>query len=100
MLLAGARRSGDPERIAAALDDAIELLTDGIADLRSLITDLRPAALDELGPEAALRDAASRVAQHGLEIDLEVDLASERGDAPSAMSPRSSPPPTGWSRKG
>ena len=55
MLLSGARRSGDPERVEAALDDAIELITEGIADLRALITDLRPAALDELGLEAALK---------------------------------------------
>ena len=60
VLLGGARRSGDSERIAGALDEAMEMLTDGIADLRSLITDLRPAALDELGLEAALRTLAER----------------------------------------
>ncbi len=81
VLLSGARRSGNPERIAAALDDAVDLLTDGIADLRALITDLRPAALDELGPKAALETLVARVAQQsGLEVDLEVDLAFERGD--------------------
>jgi signal transduction histidine kinase len=84
VLLGGARRSGDPERIAAALDEAVEMLTTGIADLRALITDLRPAALDELGLEAALRTLAERVArQSGLEIDLDVDLAWERGDSPT-----------------
>ncbi len=82
VLLTGARRSGDPERIAAALDDAVSLLTDGITDLRALITDLRPAALDELGPEAALQTLTKRVAQQsGLQIELEVDLAFERGDS-------------------
>ena len=81
VLLTGARRSGDPNRISAALDDAVDLLADGIADLRALITDLRPAALDELGPEAALQTLTARVAQQsGLEIELEVDLAFERGD--------------------
>src|SRR4051812_34167611 len=49
VLLSGARRSGDPERVGAALDSAVEMITTGIADLRALITDLRPAALDELG---------------------------------------------------
>ena len=57
VLLSGARRSGDPARIDTAVDEAIELIADGIADLRALITDLRPAALDELGMQAALRDA-------------------------------------------
>jgi signal transduction histidine kinase len=82
VLLSGARRSGDPERIAAALDDAVDLLSDGISDLRALITDLRPAALDELGTKAALETLVARVTQQsGLEIELEVDLAFERGDS-------------------
>jgi two-component system, NarL family, sensor histidine kinase DevS len=77
VLLAGARRSGDADRIGAAVDDAVELLEHGIADLRALITDLRPAALDELGTQAALETLVARVAQQsGLEIDLEF----ERGD--------------------
>ena len=33
----------------AVVDDAVELLGGGIHNLRALITDLRPAALDELG---------------------------------------------------
>src|SRR5205823_2599882 len=61
------------------LGDAIELITDGIADLRALITDLRPAALDELGLAAALTTLVARVEQQsGLEIDLHVNL----GDSP------------------
>src|SRR5689334_4277158 len=84
VLLSGARRSGDPDRIVAAMGEAIELLEHGIADLRALITDLRPAALDELGTQAALETLIARVAQQsGLEIDLDVDLAFERGDAAS-----------------
>src|SRR5580765_2098543 len=43
VLLSGARRSADPPRIDAALGTALELITDGIADLRGLIADLRPA---------------------------------------------------------
>jgi signal transduction histidine kinase len=75
VLLSGARRSDDPERIAAALDDAVETITTGIADLRALITDLRPAALDELGLGAALRTLVERVSrQSGLDVDLDVDL--------------------------
>ncbi len=81
VLLSGARRSGDPERIAGALDDAIEQITQGISDLRALITDLRPAALDELGTKAALETLVVRVAkQSGLDIELEVDLAFEAGE--------------------
>jgi signal transduction histidine kinase len=84
VLLSGARRSGDPDRIVAAMGEAIDLLERGIADLRALITDLRPAALDELGTQAALETLAARVAQQsGLEIDLQVDLAFERGENPA-----------------
>jgi signal transduction histidine kinase len=80
--LSGARRSGDPERLAATVEDAVELITTGIADLRALITDLRPAALDELGAQAALETLVERVgAQSGLEIALELDLAHEAGGA-------------------
>ena len=80
VLLSGARRSGDPKRIDAALDDAIDLITGGIADLRALITDLRPAALDELGLEAALKTLAGRVMEQS---GLTIDLAFERGDSPT-----------------
>ena len=51
--------ASDPERLAAAVDEAVEQLAGATADLRALITDLRPAALDELGIEAAL-DGARR----------------------------------------
>jgi signal transduction histidine kinase len=82
LLLAGARRSDDIERVHAAVDEGMERITVGIANLRSLITDLRPAALDELGPQAALEALVERVhRQSGLSIELEVDLAYEEGRA-------------------
>jgi signal transduction histidine kinase len=88
VLLSGARRSNDRQRVAAALDEAIELIGGGIADLRALIADLRPAALDELGTKAALETLVARIAQQsGLEIALDVDLAWERGDSPSRHTP-------------
>jgi signal transduction histidine kinase len=81
VMLSGARRSGDPERLAATVDDAVGLITTGIADLRALITDLRPAALDELGAQAALETLVERVgAQSGLEVALEIDLAYEASE--------------------
>jgi signal transduction histidine kinase len=88
MLLSGARRSGSAERLEAAADESLELLTQGVANLRALISELRPAALDELGLEAALRSLAERVsAQAGVRIDLSVDLAWERGDEPNRLQP-------------
>src|SRR5262249_8223104 len=72
VLLSGARRSGDAQRIETAVGEALDLIGTGIADLRGLIADLRPAALDELGVHAALESLTARVAQQtGLEIGLE-----------------------------
>lgn len=82
MLLSGARRSGDPERVAAATDSALEQLAGSIGDLRALITELRPAALDELGAKPALEALAARFTQQTeLDLHLDVDLAYESGDS-------------------
>jgi signal transduction histidine kinase len=80
VLLSGARRSGDRQRIDAALAEAIDLITGGISDLRALIADLRPAALDELGAKPALESLAARVArEHEIEVELQIDLAYDEG---------------------
>ncbi len=84
VLLAGARRSGDRERLETAVGEAIEHLKTGIGDLRSLIADLRPAALDEFGIEPALATLVARVAeQSDLAVTLELDLGSDDGAAGS-----------------
>ncbi len=80
LLLSGARRSDEPGRLDGAVDQALEMITQGIENLRSLITELRPSALDELGPEPAVQALVERVrAQSGLEIELDVRLAYEEG---------------------
>jgi signal transduction histidine kinase len=75
--LASARRLGRPEALEEAVDEAIGYLREGITDLRALIADLRPAALDELGVEAALEGLAERTMRHGIEVDVSIDLAYE-----------------------
>ena len=62
-----------------AIVDAIAQLDIDIAGLRALITDLRPAALDQLGADAAIEAWADRLRRSGLEIDVSVDLAYEKG---------------------
>jgi len=80
VLLSGARRSDDRARLDGAVDQALEMLTHGIAGLRALITDLRPAALDSLGAEPALRALASRAEkQSGLSVELDIRLGYEQG---------------------
>jgi signal transduction histidine kinase len=80
VLLSGARPSRDAERMTGAIENALEQITTAIGDLRSLITELRPAALDELGTKPALESLATRVnRQSDLEIELDVELGD--GDA-------------------
>ncbi len=81
LILSGSRRSDDPEAMAAAVDQAIEQLELDITTLRALITELRPAALDQLGLEPALRALIDRTRHSGLEVGSEVKLAREAGAA-------------------
>jgi signal transduction histidine kinase len=72
--LAAARRAkDDPEAIDELLVEAVEQLDGEIATLRALITELRPAALDELGLAAAITALAERSGRMGLEVDVDVD---------------------------
>jgi signal transduction histidine kinase len=83
VLLAGARRSADPARLDAAVGQALEIITGGIANLRALIADLRPASLDELGTAPAVESLVDRVrTQSGLDIELDIRLAYEDGRTP------------------
>lgn len=81
LVLSGARRSDDPAVLAGAVDQAVEQLEVDITSLRALITELRPAALDQLGLEPALLALADRVRRAGLDVDCRVDLAYEQGRA-------------------
>ena len=81
VLLSAARRSGDWVRIETAVGEATEQLQTSIGDLRSLITDLRPAALDEFGIKPALETLVARVArQSDLAVDLDVDLVGDTAE--------------------
>jgi signal transduction histidine kinase len=75
VLLKSARRSSDPEVLQAAIGDATEHVSREIENLRSIITELRPAALDELGLAPALTTLAKRVASTtGLEVVTDIDI--------------------------
>jgi signal transduction histidine kinase len=81
LTLAGARRSGERETMVTAIEQALAQLEQDISTLRALITELRPAALDQLGLEPALLALVERVRTAGLQIDAHVDLAQEHGRA-------------------
>ncbi|HTR72187.1 MAG TPA: GAF domain-containing protein [Solirubrobacteraceae bacterium] len=76
--LSAAARSSQPDALRAAVGQAVEHLEEGIANLRALITDLRPAALDELGAQAAIEALLERAGRHGLSIDSSIELAYDR----------------------
>lgn len=79
--LSRAQRTEEPEALKGAIHQAIDLLEESIANLRTLITDLRPASLDELGTQAAIEALAERITRRGTEVEVSVDLAFEQGRA-------------------
>jgi len=81
--LSAAARSERPEALGRAVRQSVDHLEEAIANLRALITDLRPAALDELGVQAALEGLAERARRRGVEVDVSVELAYEQGHAPA-----------------
>jgi signal transduction histidine kinase len=76
--LSTAKRSGKPEVLEKAVAGAIDHLEEGITNLRALITDLRPASLDELGAAAAIQALGERAERHGIDVDVSIDLAAEK----------------------
>ena len=83
LLEAGARRPGGAE---AAIAEASEQLGMEVEKLQALITELRPAALDDIGLASALVALVerSRVTQ-GFEATAEIDLDYEQGRAPDRL---------------
>jgi signal transduction histidine kinase len=65
LLLASARRRGDPRQIELAMDEAIGQVEQEIENLHAIISDLRPAALDELGLRPALEALLERRSDPG-----------------------------------
>ncbi len=81
--LANARDLDEKEALAAAVDTVLEGLGNEIDGLRHLITELRPAALDDLGLAAALHALARRAqAIDGLDVKTELEFGRERQDLP------------------
>ncbi len=79
MLLTAAARSSDPERVRQGVADAVQRLEEEIDGLRGLVRELRPAALDELGPAAAIEGLATRVSdRNDIQVSADVHLDAER----------------------
>jgi signal transduction histidine kinase len=75
--LANARDIDDDDSLREAVDTVLEGLGTEIDQLRHLITELRPAALDDLGLEAALEALARRAqAIDGLDVRTQIELVA------------------------
>ena len=86
VLLSSARRNSDVAQLHKTLETAVDQIATEIANLRALITELRPAALDELGLVPALEALFDRVRTlHGLELEARIALAYESGEAGSRL---------------
>jgi signal transduction histidine kinase len=75
LLLSSARRSGELKQTALVVDEAIDQIEHEIENLHAIISDLRPASLDELGLRPALEALLDRRRQHaGLAVTMELEL--------------------------
>jgi signal transduction histidine kinase len=73
VLLASSLRRGSPEALEQAVRESLEHIGTEIESLRTLITELRPAALDEIGLAPAIESLGQRLAAvEGLEVGVEV----------------------------
>ena len=78
----------DAESARRALAKSNEQVGQIISGLQGLITELRPAALDQLGVEAAVEVLVDRLrSRSDLEIAVDIDLAYEQGREPTRQTP-------------
>ena len=87
VLLSSRAACGGSRVLDAAIEAAVEQVSREIKNLRSLITDLRPASLDEIGLGAALEGLLDHVAPGRPRDRRAVDLAWEHGDAVTRLIP-------------
>jgi len=79
VLHSSALRKGDVEALASASRVSLDQIGTAIENLRGLITELRPAALDEIGLKPALESLIDRAASSVPKI--ETDIVLPDGDA-------------------
>ena len=78
MMLASSRRQRSYERLDDAVSQAQDQIRTEILNLRRLIAELRPAALDELGLGAAIETLSERTASDGgLEVETRVHVRDD-----------------------
>jgi len=78
VMLDAARQTQDVDRMTGSIDTALAQIELSIRNLQALITELRPAALDQIGLVPALEALVQRVAAtSGVHVESEVRLDGE-----------------------
>jgi signal transduction histidine kinase len=78
MTLGSALRASSQKEARAHIEDAISQIKEESSKLRSLIAELRPAALDEIGLRAAVEGLLERTSSvHDFDVTAEISLASD-----------------------
>lgn len=72
--LAAQLREDDPDTLQDVVREAVGLLEAEIANLRSLISELRPTVPDDIGVHAAIEGIVERARRDGLKVALAIDL--------------------------
>jgi signal transduction histidine kinase len=86
LVLESGQRAGLPDASEEAARQGLEQLQLTIEGLQKLITDLRPATLDELGIKPAVEALVARTAaSSGLDVEARIDIAYDSGRAPSRL---------------
>ncbi len=81
ILLSSALKRGAGPELEKAVGEVVDDLNHDIEELRALITELRPATLDQIGLIAALEDLAERVSNNaGIELTADLSIGVGRLD--------------------
>jgi signal transduction histidine kinase len=88
VILTTALNQDDSTPLRNAAERAVTQLETQIAELQGLITELRPAALDDLGLAPALASLFERTLDaHGITVASEIDLDDETGGSDTRLEP-------------
>ena len=86
LLLSSALRQPSAEKREESVRNTLEHVQREITNLRNLITELRPAELDELGLESALESLGHRREEiSGMKVVMDIDLGNGHGGAPRRL---------------
>jgi signal transduction histidine kinase len=89
LMLSSAQREKDADKRGALIGNAAGQISAEIHKLRNLITELRPAELDEIGLESALEALAERrAADHAIKVLVDVDLGAAPDEREARLPPQ------------